>query len=202
MELTAINRTAPNYEAACVALRRCVEVDEVVEWKNRAEAMQAYARQAKNTQMEADASKVRLRATRRLGELLAERKASGELVPGVKADFLDKAGVSRRLSAWSQRIASVPEAKFEKWLDERISRNKLPSVRACMSFANGILSDGRYQRSLEPNKNYITELARLKASWEQASHTARLGFLRWAYDDCAPQTKQTFLTWLENERND
>lgn len=197
MELISAEKRLPVYAAACAALRQCADIDEVLEWNNRAEAIKAYAKQAKNTQMEVDASKIRLRATRRLGELLAARKGAGDLKPGTRPSLLDKHGVGRRLSAWAQRIASVPEQKFEAWMDERTANGKLPSISACMAFANASLAQRKYDSSLSKNETYIVELSRLKGAWGQASHTARLSFLKWALDDSAPQTRQAFLGWLD-----
>jgi hypothetical protein len=51
-------------------------VDDIVEIVGQANAVHAYARQAKNRQMEIDAAEIRIRAERRLGELMAAQKAS------------------------------------------------------------------------------------------------------------------------------
>ena len=60
------------YSAACRALAEAVAVDEVKELHDEAAAFQEYAKQAKNRQMEIDAAAIRIRAERRLGELLRE----------------------------------------------------------------------------------------------------------------------------------
>src|SRR5262245_11950517 len=63
-----------NYDAACAALAAAVAVDEVKEIHDEAAAVAAYARQAKNKDLEARAAEIRMRATRRLGEMIREQK--------------------------------------------------------------------------------------------------------------------------------
>ena len=58
------------YDAACRAVAEAKAVDEVKEIRNQAIAMQEYARQSKNKELEADALEIRMRATRRLGEMM------------------------------------------------------------------------------------------------------------------------------------
>jgi hypothetical protein len=48
-------------------------VDEVKDIRNKAEAMCAYARMAKDKQLEIDAAEIRARATRWIGEMMAEQ---------------------------------------------------------------------------------------------------------------------------------
>lgn len=120
------------YEAACRALAECKSVDEVKTWTDKAAAMQAYGRMAKDKTLEVDAAEIRIRAERRLGEMLAAQKAgSGLAKPGVKPSVnsvvtndriavpkLADAGISKDLSSRAQKLAAVPEAEFEREVGE------------------------------------------------------------------------------------
>jgi hypothetical protein len=72
------------YGIACRALAAARTIDEVKNVRNKAEALRAYALQAKNRELEIDAAEIRIRAERRLGELQAEqpknRGTRGQLV--------------------------------------------------------------------------------------------------------------------------
>lgn len=71
------------YEAAERALSEADSVDEVLEIRSQAEAWRAYAKQAKNRDLEIKAARIRFRAERRLGEmLLAQRKRSASTRAG------------------------------------------------------------------------------------------------------------------------
>jgi hypothetical protein len=62
------------YNAACAAVAAAKSTDEAKNWRDRAEAMRAYAHQSKNRQLEIDAAEIRIRAERRLGQLLRNRR--------------------------------------------------------------------------------------------------------------------------------
>lgn len=120
------------YESARSALAECRRVDEVKTIRDKAEAVRAYARMAQDTQLEMDASELRLRAERRMGIILAEMKAEDRLNRGAagkgrpkiggdekeppKSDerpTLADMGIDKKLSARAQRVGGIAEWAFE-----------------------------------------------------------------------------------------
>ncbi|WP_416194029.1 MT-A70 family methyltransferase [Nitrobacter sp. TKz-YC01] len=123
------------YEEARRLLAEAVAVDEVQAIRSKAEAMRAYARQAKDRDMEIAAAQIRFRAERRLGELIIAQKETVGLNRGragagrpslggaeteqPKDDrpTLEQAGIDRKLSSRAQRMAAIEPERFEALLD-------------------------------------------------------------------------------------
>lgn len=112
------------YEAARTALAECQRVDEVKDIRDKALAMEAYARQAKDTGLMQMAAEIKVRAERRLGEMLREQKDTVGLAQGRRSDLvvnndevrtptLSEIGISRDLSSRSQQLAAMPADHFE-----------------------------------------------------------------------------------------
>jgi hypothetical protein len=114
------------YEAARSALAEARRVDEVKDIRDKAEAVRCYARQAKDRQLEVDAVEIRVRAERRLGELLREGRQAGVLAshgggrprkgadPALSKTTIKKIGIDRKLSARAGRLADIPSDRFEQ----------------------------------------------------------------------------------------
>jgi hypothetical protein len=126
-----------HYDAACKALAAAVAVDEVQDIRAKAEAVRAYAKQAKNRQMEVDAAEIRIRAERRLGELMAAQKETVGLAkpPGVNQHTEDRvrikpeapptlaeAGIDKNLAQRARTYAAVPKEQFEELLSKKRRR--------------------------------------------------------------------------------
>ena len=127
------------YDAACRAVAEARRVDEVLEITAHAEAMRAYARQAKNRQFELDAAEIRIRAERRLGELMAAQKAAVGVAKGNQHSArggknpeqpatLAEAGIDKNLAKRARTLAAVPGEKFEKLLSEKRQREDWRTV--------------------------------------------------------------------------
>lgn len=142
------------YDAACRAVAEAKTLDEAKGIHDQAEAMRAYARQAKNRQLEVDAAEIRMRAERRLGEIIDLSKRAGQVKPGrpknssdeeplkngaeqepLRRVTLEEIGIDKKMSSRAQKLAAVPEEKFEvmltDWRDrvqqenERVTTNLL-----------------------------------------------------------------------------
>lgn len=120
-------------EEARALLAKCVRIDEAKSIRDKAEAIKIYLRQ-QNASRDAqnDAAEIKLRAERRLGELLVEQKAKGErhsgrgnnkkklkshaATPTSVATTLKELGIEKHSAARWQVVANVPEAKFEAFI--------------------------------------------------------------------------------------
>jgi len=112
------------YEAARQALAECKAVDEVKDIRDKAVAMQAYARQAKDTELMQNAAEIKVRAERALGEMIRQQKDTvglneGQLRRGSYMEpredkpTLADVGIDKKLSMRSQQLAAMPEEHFE-----------------------------------------------------------------------------------------
>jgi hypothetical protein len=110
------------YEHARTALAECYRVDEVKDIRDKAEAMAAYARQAKDSELIQYATEIKVRAERRCGELLAttekNRGAAGVGTSAVQRDdrtppTLEEMGLTKNESSRYQQLAAMPDEHFE-----------------------------------------------------------------------------------------
>ena len=120
------------YIEARRALAAAHRVDEVKDIRDRALAMQVYARQAKDGELIAHATEIRMRAEIRAGELLAEMGKSGKrakskdtLARGRKqlprdVPKLSDFGVNKTQSSRWQKLAAMPPEKQEQTIRRRV----------------------------------------------------------------------------------
>ncbi len=111
------------YDSLCRVMAEVYRVDEVKTIRDKAVAMQAYARQAKDQELIRQATEIRMRAERRAGELLREMEKNkgavlgktgrkGQPVLDTKPKLSDL-GVSKTQSSRWQALAAIPEKQFE-----------------------------------------------------------------------------------------
>lgn len=113
------------YDAARHALQQAVEIDEVKDIRDKAQAMAAYAKQANDTKLIEWATEIKIRAERKAGQMLAEMdKNRGSMGSGsnqhevrsldVTAPKLSDLGISKNQSSRWQKLAAVPDNQFEQ----------------------------------------------------------------------------------------
>jgi len=155
------------YDAAVKALAEAHAVDEVKDMHDKAVAVQAYARQAKDETLINYANEIKNRAARKGGELLKEMKERGELFQGgrpsekeedcsiknlssaddrligQKTTTLEELGISRNQSSEWQQLAEVPEDEFEDYIQECKEENKQPPIKEALKVIKEKLNEGR-----------------------------------------------------------
>lgn len=120
------------YDAMCTAIAAAYQVDEVQTIRDKARVYEAAAKIAGNTEAEDRCYQIRRRAERRLGQIMAEQKATVGLAKGgaetgvgrrgnagpsaTRIDTpptLAEAGIDKHLADDARKLASVPEEQFE-----------------------------------------------------------------------------------------
>lgn len=121
------------YDEMVTAIDRCHRTDEVKQIRDKALALEHYARQALNIQAERRAIEVRVRAERRAGQLLAEVErakgqrtdiTSGHAGPKLTlyAQAKEQAKISDTQAKRWQRLATIPPDKFERKLESTTNK--------------------------------------------------------------------------------
>ena len=114
------------YDAMVTAIQICEKVDEVKDIRDKAVALEAYAKQANNMEAERQCALIRVRAERKCGQMLRDtEKAKGSDVAG-RPDLdgrrelpanppktLSDMGITKDQSSTWQKLANVPEDEFE-----------------------------------------------------------------------------------------
>ena len=115
------------YDAMILAIDQCYKIDEVKDIRDKALALEEYARQACNLQAERKAAEIRIRAERKAGQLLAEieRSRGGDRKSDqrVTAQPFDsetpfqqkkrQANISDYQATRWQQLAALPHGDFE-----------------------------------------------------------------------------------------
>lgn len=178
------------YDAACRALAEAKSVDDVKDIRDRSEAMRAYAKQAKNKQLEVDAGEIRIRAERRLGEMIAAQRETVGLSEGgrpsktgsqqnpVSLPTLAEAGIDKNLADRARKLAAIPEAEFTEivsdWRDRVERENERVSV-------NLLKSGERHVAKQKPAEAYVEDEEQqyndLQNAWNCAVRPARMRFM-------------------------
>jgi N6-adenosine-specific RNA methylase IME4 len=145
------------YDTAHRALDEALRVDEVKAIRDRAVAWQAYAKQARDTTMITNATKIRMRAERRAGELLIEmanqkerHSGRGDQKTGSQAATpkLADLGINKTQSSRWQKLAALDRAVFETKIADA-------SKRAYDTMTGRFLKEDKIKRMRERHAKVI-----------------------------------------------
>ncbi|MCZ6674654.1 MAG: hypothetical protein O7C75_17125 [Verrucomicrobia bacterium] len=137
-------------------------MDEVKDIRDKSEAMRHYARQANNKELEIDCAEIRYRAERRVGELLVEQKETvglakgggdtstgSRVVPVQEPLTLAEAGIDKKLSMRSQKLAAISDEDFEEQIEDWRTRVEVGTERVITSFVI---------KGIRPTRHVVQEL--------------------------------------------
>lgn len=159
------------YENAKNALSQCSNIDECVDWADKALALASYARQVDDDELERLANRIRARAIRRCGELLASFDGQGKrndlklYTDGdTKSSAATKAGLSKRQKDQAVNMANLMAEDFEALVDadEPLSPSEIAekgkreylSKKKPEGFADAIYFKGSLQRLFEKTEEF------------------------------------------------
>jgi hypothetical protein len=124
-------RDLARYDAMCRAIAEAYAVDEVKDIRDKAIALETYARQAHNVEAERQACEIRLRAEKKAGKLSKQletspggRPSNTPPIVGIvsKAKQLKDAGISKMQSEQWEKLADVPDEQFDQALADRTTK--------------------------------------------------------------------------------
>lgn len=116
------------YVEATKALEKCERVDECKDWADKAAAIASYARQMNDDEMLNFAMRIKDRATRQFGVLMAKMPANPEGRPPknsagtrpvieTRATIQEHLGVSDHQVKQALNIAAIPKKEFDRLVD-------------------------------------------------------------------------------------
>lgn len=174
------------YNNAKSAIAEYKTVDEVKSFRDKALAVEAYAKQAQDFELEYDAAIARVRAERKCGSLLSDldkpqgKRSDLNLVErNDQVKTLSEMGINKDQSSKWQQLAKMPEHEFETAInvggakpstnsmlkkkdDIREKINSLDKrAMACWGVLIGMEREDVFSRSIEENYNDMTDAMKL-----------------------------------------
>lgn len=152
------------YEAARQALAEANSVDEVKDIRDKAAAVLAYGKQAKDTDLMSWAAEIKVRAERRAGQLLKEMDMAKP--PGINQHKVDRShdatdpptlsemGLDKSQSSRWQKIAAIPEDKFDEMVSDRKGKEKPITTQALLRWVQQDKNEKLNTESQEFNGKY------------------------------------------------
>ena len=147
------------YNAAKAALSKAVQVDEVKQIHNKAAAIKAAAKVAKDKNLEADAHEIRMRAERRLDQLIKEQEKTVGLNKGGRPSTktgipenpvsepgtLAEAGIDKNLAQRARNAGKPSDEEFEQQVEAEKEQIKSPTKPTPIYWQKRVHPDVAYE---------------------------------------------------------
>ncbi len=124
------------YEAAVKALAECTSLDESKYWRDKADALAAWAKIHHSNEILRKAKALKLHAFRRMGELSAEinprkpaKRGRGSIPGSGPRLLLKRHGLSEAEADAARMLARLPEGRFQRLLKRPIAPTTLRYLR-------------------------------------------------------------------------
>jgi N6-adenosine-specific RNA methylase IME4 len=149
-----LEQTRTYLQRVQLALQESTDFDEILDIRDRGELFRQYSRQQRyGIEIQNTGAEIKIRAERRMGELLREIKEDGELQHGgdrkSESRFhratLNDIGISRTQSFRWQRAASLPNPIFEAYIRETKERQEEITTNAVLAIVQARLKEERIQ---------------------------------------------------------
>jgi DNA N-6-adenine-methyltransferase (Dam) len=137
------------YDKACRAVAEALSVVEANGIRAEAAGWEAYARQAKNRRMLADAIDIKDRATRRIGELIKAQRAAVGLAKGGgdhrvqrgpgALPTLEAAGIDKHLANRARKYVRMPAERFDELMQARRAAIELEAKRISLDLVPSLV---------------------------------------------------------------
>jgi len=179
------------YDEMVRAIAICESVDEVKDIRDKAIALEVYARQAKNKVAERKCATIRVRAERQCGLLLKDtKKARGgwnagdqscgsSMAPQDEPKTLSEMGLSKKESAQFQKLAEIPEDIFDERIQAVLEEDSnKPTASKIINNTRGTTGSGENewytpQEYIEAARNVLGEFDLDPASTEFANRAVK-----------------------------
>lgn len=139
-----------NIDAARRALDKARTVNEVKDVRDKAEAIRLYLKKQKGSfEAQNAAAELKIRAERKLGELIPEKVKRGPKKKLHDATYLSDLGIEKTLSSRCQRINSILEPAFEKKFAELKDGGEEITTQHFLRLAKDFVREKKRRRNRE-----------------------------------------------------
>lgn len=156
------------WEKAKQAIAECKTLDEVKKIRDKAEALRAYAKQAKESlEVQNNVAEIKIRCERKIGEFSKELpvKANQWSSQDGKGNILKDAGI-KHFERY-ESIANLPEKEFEKHIQEVKKSNEELTTIGMIKLARELEKDSRIEIENEDRKKKIADVEIRKGDFKK-----------------------------------